>query len=92
MRRVPVPVDGVPTGRANAYLLGDDPALLVDPGARHPALDRAVAERAVGHVAVTHAHRDHAGAVAHYAAETGATVWARRGREARLADAAGVDP
>jgi glyoxylase-like metal-dependent hydrolase (beta-lactamase superfamily II) len=76
----------------NAYLLGEDPALLLDPGVRHPALDRAVATRSVGHVAVTHAHRDHAGAVAHYAAETGATVWARRGREARLHDAAGVTP
>ncbi len=93
IRRVPVPVDGpVPTGSTNAYLVGDDPALLVDPPARTDDLDDAVAAASVEHVAVTHAHPDHVGAVETYAAETGATVWCRRGRETRFAEATGIDP
>ncbi|MFB6108819.1 MAG: MBL fold metallo-hydrolase [Haloplanus sp.] len=91
MTRVPVPTDTTAGGTTNAYLLGD-PALLVDPGGRTAALDAAVADRSVAHVAVTHAHPDHVGGVAHYARETGATVWARRGREARFESAAGVAP
>lgn len=79
-----------PSGRTNAYLLGDDPAVLVDPAARTSDLDDAVADRSVRHVVVTHAHPDHVGAVAEYAAETDATVWARYGRTDRFADATGV--
>jgi len=89
--RVSVPAEGrVPTGATNAYLVGD--GLLIDPAGRTDDLDAAVDAAGVDHVAVTHAHPDHVGAVAAYAAETGATVWCRRGFEDRFAAAAGVDP
>ncbi|MFW5919604.1 MAG: MBL fold metallo-hydrolase, partial [Halanaeroarchaeum sp.] len=81
-----------PGGRTNAYLIGDDPAAVIDPAARVEALDAAVAAREVEHVLVTHAHPDHVGAVADYAAETGATVWARTGYEERFGSAAGREP
>lgn len=90
--RVSVPVDaGVPGGTTNAYLLD---GLLVDPAARTDALDAAVdaADPPVAAVAVTHAHPDHAGAVAAYAASTGATVVARAGHADRFAEATGVAP
>ncbi|WP_435344943.1 MBL fold metallo-hydrolase [Haloarchaeobius sp. HRN-SO-5] len=91
--RISVPVaTRAPTGQTNAYLLGDDPAVLVDPAARTDELDAAVADRSVRHVVVTHTHPDHVGAVASYAEETGATVWARYGREDRFAAATGVAP
>ncbi|ELY77986.1 MBL fold metallo-hydrolase [Natrinema gari] len=67
-------------------------AILVDPAARTDALDRAVRKRSVDHVLVTHTHPDHVGAVDAYAAETGATVWARDGRVDRFRDATGRDP
>ena len=80
MTRVSVPTETTAGGETNAYLVdGPDGSTLVDPAARTEALDAAVAERNVDHVVVTHTHPDHVGAVAHYAAETGATVWARRG-------------
>ena len=87
-----------PTGQTNAYLVsgpgldGDTERLLVDPAGRTDTLDTAVREKGVDHVAVTHTHPDHVGAAAEYAAETDATVWARRGREERFADATGLDP
>lgn len=91
--RVPVPVETrAPSGTTNAYVLGRDPAVLVDPAGRTDALDRLVRERDVSHVAVTHGHPDHVGAVRAYAGETDATVWAREGREERLRKAAGVAP
>jgi len=92
--RVPVPTDtSAPGGRTNAYLV-DDPAgaLLVDPAGRTDDLDTAVADREVAHVAITHAHPDHVDGAAAYAAATGATLWARRGREARFAAATGHTP
>ena len=93
LRRVSVPVvTRAPTGATNAYLVGTEGALLVDPASRTDELDELVAEANVEHVAVTHTHPDHAGAVAAYAAETGATVWCRRGREARFAAETGVEP
>ncbi|RLM59896.1 MBL fold metallo-hydrolase [Halobellus sp. Atlit-31R] len=93
MRRIPIPVDGrVPTGSTNAYLVGEDPALLVDPPARTTELDAAVDGANVEHIAITHAHPDHVGAVAPYAAATDATVWCRYGREGRFAEATGVAP
>jgi glyoxylase-like metal-dependent hydrolase (beta-lactamase superfamily II) len=89
--RVPVPVEGrVPTGATNAYLLADE--LLIDPAGRTGDLDTVVETAEIEHIAVTHAHPDHVGAVAEYAAETGATVWCRRGFESRFAAAAGIDP
>ncbi|MFA1610439.1 MBL fold metallo-hydrolase [Halobellus rubicundus] len=91
VRRIAVPVeDPVPTGSTNAYLVDD--ALLVDPPARSDDLDAAVADASIEHLAVTHAHPDHVGAVAHYAAETDATVWCRRGREGRFVEATGTGP
>lgn len=90
---VPVSVDArAPTGETVACLVGDDPALLVDPGATGDSLDGAVARRRVGHVAVTHHHPDHVGGVAAYARRCGATVWARTGRVAAFVEAAGVEP
>ncbi|WP_232700924.1 MBL fold metallo-hydrolase [Halobacterium wangiae] len=77
-----------PQGETNAYLLGSPRRLLVDPARRTPALDAAVAD--VDHVAVTHAHPDHVGAVAEYAAETDATVWAHAAFADRFERATGV--
>ncbi|MFC6905019.1 MBL fold metallo-hydrolase [Halalkalicoccus tibetensis] len=86
LRRFPVPVaTSAPTGTTNAYLVGD---LLVDPAARTDALDDA-AERAT-HVAVTHTHPDHVGAVSEYADSR--TVWALAGHEARFEEATGIEP
>lgn len=79
-----------PSGQTHAYVLGGTEALLVDPAARVDGLD-VLADR-VRHVALTHHHPDHVGAVADYAAETGATVWCRVGREAAFEDATGVEP
>ncbi|MFB6132017.1 MAG: MBL fold metallo-hydrolase [Halanaeroarchaeum sp.] len=91
--RVPVPSGTTAAGEpTNAYLVGRDPALLVDPAGRTADLDAAVAERGVGHVLVTHTHRDHVVGVAAYAQETGATVWAHRGYRERFREATGREP
>lgn len=91
--RVPVAVETRwPGGRTNAYLVGDDPALLVDPPAVDPRLTEAVERRRVTHIAATHTHDDHVGAVARYAERTGATVWARAGRTGRFVEATGRTP
>jgi glyoxylase-like metal-dependent hydrolase (beta-lactamase superfamily II) len=92
--RIPVRTETTaPGGRTNAYLVdGTAGSVLVDPGARTAALDAAIDDRNVTDIAVTHAHADHVGGVAAYAAETGATVWARRGREKRFVAAAGRPP
>ena len=93
LTRLVIPVaTRAPGGATNAYLLGDDSAMLVDPAARTDELDRAVRKRDVEHVLVTHTHPDHVGAVEAYAAETDATVWARYGRAERFREATGVDP
>lgn len=81
-----------PNGETNAYVLGNEPALLVDPAERTDDLDELVAERGVEHVLVTHTHPDHVGGVAAYADRTDATVWARRGRTDRFRDATGCVP
>ncbi|WP_312909204.1 MBL fold metallo-hydrolase [Natronosalvus caseinilyticus] len=89
--RHPIPVSTrAPGGHTNAYVVGEDPAILVDPAGRTPDLDRIVRERGVGHVVVTHTHPDHVGAVSSYAAELEATVWARYGRDFRFEAATGV--
>jgi glyoxylase-like metal-dependent hydrolase (beta-lactamase superfamily II) len=91
--RVSVEVETrAPTGQTSAYLLGSDPAMLVDPPARSDRLDALAAERDVGHVTVTHHHPDHVGAVAHYADRHDATVWARTGRSDAFEAATGVSP
>jgi glyoxylase-like metal-dependent hydrolase (beta-lactamase superfamily II) len=93
LRQVPVPTETLaPTGTTNAYVVGSEEALLVDPAGRTDDLDRAVERHGIGHVLVTHAHPDHVGAVAHYADACDATVWARAGREARFERATGVAP
>lgn len=93
IERIPVEVPTRwPGGRTNAYLVGTDPGLLVDPPAIDDRLTAAVDARWVDHVAVTHTHRDHVGAVAHYAERTGATVWARAGRTDRFVEAVGRPP
>jgi len=81
-----------PTGETAAYLLGETDALLVDPAGRTDALDAAIADRRVAHIALTHHHPDHVGGVQQYAAETDATVWARQGRERAFEDATGTTP
>jgi glyoxylase-like metal-dependent hydrolase (beta-lactamase superfamily II) len=81
-----------PGGATNAYLLGQKRALLVDPAARTDELDEAVDATSVAHVAVTHHHPDHVGAVADYADRCGATVWARAGRTDAFASTTGVAP
>ncbi|NEU57452.1 MBL fold metallo-hydrolase [Halorussus sp. MSC15.2] len=91
--RVSVPTETLaPTGATNAYVLGREDALLVDPAGRTDELDAAVESRNVGHILVTHTHPDHVGGVAHYASACDATVWARAGREARFERATGVAP
>ena len=93
VRRCSVPTTTrAPGGATNAYVLGRDPAVLVDPAGRTDALDRLVADRSVEHVLVTHSHPDHADGVAAYAERTGATIWARYGRVDRFRDATGVAP
>jgi glyoxylase-like metal-dependent hydrolase (beta-lactamase superfamily II) len=81
-----------PSEATNCYVLGQEAALLVDPGADHPDLQTTVEAIDVAHVAVTHTHADHVGGVAAAAEATDATVWCRRGREDRFRSAAGVDP
>ncbi|MDX1748385.1 MAG: MBL fold metallo-hydrolase, partial [Halobacteriales archaeon] len=82
----------MPTGTTNAYLVGSERALLVDPPARTDALERLLSEADVGALVVTHTHPDHVGGVAHYAAETGATVWAHRSHTTAFEAATGVEP
>lgn len=81
-----------PGGRTNAYLLGSDAALLVDPAARTDALDSAVSDRDVSSIALTHHHPDHVGGVADYADRCGATVWTHRTHADAFEDATGVAP
>jgi glyoxylase-like metal-dependent hydrolase (beta-lactamase superfamily II) len=93
LQQVSVPTETLaPTAATNAYVLGESEAVLVDPAGRTDDLDAAVESVSVDHVLVTHAHPDHAGAVAHYADACDATVWARAGREARFQRATGIAP
>jgi glyoxylase-like metal-dependent hydrolase (beta-lactamase superfamily II) len=90
--RVAVPYDRAPGGATNAYVVGSDGAVLVDPAGTTDELDASVDERSVAHVAVTHAHPDHVGGVARYADARDATVWCRAGRERRFERATGIAP
>jgi ribonuclease/clavin/mitogillin len=90
--RFAVSVPSAPHGTTNTYLIGREHAILVDPAARSSDLDTAVADRTIDHIAVTHHHPDHVGAVRAYAAETGATVWARQGREQSFTAATDLSP
>lgn len=93
LSRVSIPTETLaPGGTTNAYVLGRDETVLVDPAGRTDELDRAVENRAVAHVLVTHSHPDHVGGVAHYADVCDATVWARAGRADRFERATGIAP
>ncbi len=81
-----------PTGVTTAYILGESDAVLVDPAGRSDALDRALEDRNVSHLALTHHHHDHTGGVAAYADAHDLTVWARAGRAADFEAATGVVP
>ncbi|MEF8886867.1 MAG: MBL fold metallo-hydrolase [Haloarculaceae archaeon] len=81
-----------PSGATTAYVLGAEDAVLVDPAGRTDALDVAVEDSNAAHLALTHHHRDHTGAVAAYAEAYDLTVWARAGREAGFEAATGVAP
>lgn len=92
VRRIPVPT-AAPSGRTTAHIVeSDGGSLLVDPAARTDALDAAIDEHGVEHVAVTHHHPDHVGAVAAYAERADPTVWARNGRVTAFEAATGVAP
>jgi len=89
--RIPLPVEtAAPGGETNAYVLGEDRALVVDPAVETPELDEALRDRTVEHVLVTHTHPDHVGGVAAHA--DGATVWAHAGYANRFERLTGVVP
>jgi len=77
-----------PSGDTACYVLGRRRALLVDPAAVAPLVDERLDD--IAHLAVTHHHGDHVGAVSHYANRTDATVWCRQGREAAFERATGI--
>lgn len=80
------------SGQTNAYVVGSDDSLLVDPADDDPELTTLVTDRQVSHVVVTHHHPDHVGGVADYATEFDLTVWCRAGREDAFESAAGIAP
>lgn len=91
--RVPLRVDSrAPDGRTFAYLVAGDDVLLVDPAGRSDELTALLIATPPDHIAVTHTHRDHVGAVAEYAERFEATVWAFGGFEDRFVDATGCTP
>ncbi|WP_435195827.1 MBL fold metallo-hydrolase [Natronomonas sp. EA1] len=90
-------VELTPSGRTlhpttNGYVVGHAQAALIDPAARSDVLDSHLANRTLSHVLLTHYHGDHVGAVAHYATEHDATVWALQGHEAAFEAATGIAP
>jgi glyoxylase-like metal-dependent hydrolase (beta-lactamase superfamily II) len=83
----------------NSYLVGRDPAWLIDPGPSLPdhvtALVGAIAERGgLGGIAITHEHLDHSEALAQVRALTGDPPVARASADSqvRLADGVGFGP
>jgi glyoxylase-like metal-dependent hydrolase (beta-lactamase superfamily II) len=94
VRRIALPREGVPTESVNAYLHDppDGPALLLDPGAEAQSLFDALDDVDIGHVALTHAHPDHAGALARVVAATDATVYAAAGHEDRFRATTDIAP
>lgn len=78
--RVTAPNAGPYTFRGtNTFLVGDGPLFVLDPGpddAHHlAALQRAIGERKLEAIVLTHTHRDHTGLVRRLQAATGAPVW-----------------
>jgi glyoxylase-like metal-dependent hydrolase (beta-lactamase superfamily II) len=93
IRRIPVDVDGsVPPGATNAYVVGREDALLVDPGGESQALERALDERAPSAALVTHAHPDHVGGLARYVREYDLDVYCRAGYASRFETTTGQSP
>ncbi|MCL9814766.1 MBL fold metallo-hydrolase [Natranaeroarchaeum aerophilus] len=93
VRRVPIDLDArIPTGSANAYVVGRHDGVLVDPARRTDALDEAVENCTPAKLLVTHTHPDHVGAVAEYATEYDLTVLARAGYERRFERTTGIAP
>jgi ribonuclease/clavin/mitogillin len=89
--RYPIPrATRAPEDETNAYVLGDTEQVLVDPADHTSALDAAA--ESVDHVAVTHTHPDHVAAVADYADQAAATVWAHVAFADRFERAVGVAP
>jgi glyoxylase-like metal-dependent hydrolase (beta-lactamase superfamily II) len=71
-------LSGFPPNGFNAYLLEtDEGAVVIDTATRHARrrILRQVAGRGLTAIFITHAHRDHAGAMHAVAVETGAPVW-----------------
>lgn len=93
VRQVTVPVETrAPAGTTNAYILGDSDPLLVDPATWTADLEAATADTNVSHIAVTHYHPDHVGAVDRASTVLDATVWALDGRTPQFEDVTGVEP
>jgi hydroxyacylglutathione hydrolase len=71
-------LSGFPPDAFNVYLLEtDDGVVLIDTATRHARrrILRQVAGRRLEGIFITHAHRDHAGAMHAVAVQTGAPVW-----------------
>ena len=75
----------------NAYIVsadGRDDCFVVDPGDDHAALSRALGERTVRAILLTHGHFDHIMAAGSLSEATGAPVWVGAEDEEMLNDAA----
>jgi glyoxylase-like metal-dependent hydrolase (beta-lactamase superfamily II) len=64
----------------NTYLVGERDLAVIDPGPDDPvhleALKRAIGDRTVSHILISHTHRDHSPAAAELQAITGAQIFA----------------
>jgi glyoxylase-like metal-dependent hydrolase (beta-lactamase superfamily II) len=90
---VSVPVaTSAPGGSTNAYVVSGQETFLVDPAAETKPLTRALRDRDVDHILVTHTHSDHVGGVSHYARQSDACVWAHESFVDRFIDTTGVEP
>jgi glyoxylase-like metal-dependent hydrolase (beta-lactamase superfamily II) len=79
--RAPVPTPTLPPATTtNAWLLGDDEIVVVDPGSPWPEaqadLAGALTGKHVSAIFLTHAHADHMGGVQDLRRRTGAALWA----------------
>lgn len=77
---VSVPNDGIMEEETNAYIIGRDPVVVIDPGsaAGTETILAALAQRGnptVRDIILTHAHPDHAAGAAALRERTGAPVW-----------------